>query len=203
MTQDLDALPLPVPTHFRNGVLYAFSADQIRADREMVWELAMRKAQEGREPVEYRRAVMGEGRVAIGCCINPDTGTPGIIYLDMGGAQRPIDADTSDLFEPGKQVDPSKILACVHFLTAEAVHQTIGVLHELLANDFGVTSTPPKSDEARDALLAARDYVQQALNEHDRMYCRHPATESDRKLIVDDLARVDAALAAQQKGGEA
>ena len=151
MTQDLDALPLPVPTHFRNGVLYAFSADQIRADREMVWELAMRKAQEGREPVEYRRAVMGEGRVAIGCCINPDTGTPGIIYLDMGGAQRPIDADTSDLFEPGKQVDPSKILACVHFLTAEAVHQTIGVLHELLANDFGVTSTPPKSDEARDA----------------------------------------------------
>ena len=51
MTQDLDALPLPVPTHFRNGVLYAFSADQIRADREMVWELAMRKAQEGRGPV--------------------------------------------------------------------------------------------------------------------------------------------------------
>ena len=63
------------------------------------------------------------------------------------------------------------------------------------------TSPPPKSSDARDALLAARDYVQQALNEHDRMYCRHPATESDRKLIVDDLARVDAALAAQQKGG--
>ena len=53
MTQDLDALPLPVPTHFRNGVLYAFSADQIRADREMVWELAMRKAQEGWKLVGY------------------------------------------------------------------------------------------------------------------------------------------------------
>ena len=47
MTTTLDDLPLPVPTHFRNGALYAFSADQIRADREMVWELAMRKAQEG------------------------------------------------------------------------------------------------------------------------------------------------------------
>ena len=51
MTDPTDALPLPVPTHFRNGVLYAFSADQIRADREMVWELAMRKAQKGRGPV--------------------------------------------------------------------------------------------------------------------------------------------------------
>jgi len=51
MTTTLDDLPLPVPTHFRNGALYAFSADQIRADREMVWELAMRKALEGREPV--------------------------------------------------------------------------------------------------------------------------------------------------------
>ena len=53
MTQDLDALPLPVPTHFRNGVLYAFSADQIRADREMVWELAMREAREGWKLVGY------------------------------------------------------------------------------------------------------------------------------------------------------
>ena len=51
MTQDLDALPLPVPTHFRNGVLYAFSADQIRAARREGYELAMREAQEGREPV--------------------------------------------------------------------------------------------------------------------------------------------------------
>ena len=53
MTTTLDDLPLPVPTHFRNGVLYAFSADQIRADREMVWELAMREAREGRKLVGY------------------------------------------------------------------------------------------------------------------------------------------------------
>ena len=51
MTTTLDALPLPVPTHFRNGVLYAFSADQIRAARREGYELAMRKAQEGRGPV--------------------------------------------------------------------------------------------------------------------------------------------------------
>ena len=148
MTQDLDALPLPVPTHFRNGVLYAFSADQIRADREMVWELAMRKAQEGRGPV-----VLPDG------------------FFDA----------LSDLLGDSNM--------------AERVHRLI--------TSWCDTSPPPKSDEAMDALLAARDYVQQALNEHDRMYCRHPATESDRKLIVDDLARVDAALAAQQKGGEA
>ena len=51
MTTTLDDLPLPVPTHFRNGVLYAFSADQIRAARREGYELAMREAQEGREPV--------------------------------------------------------------------------------------------------------------------------------------------------------
>ena len=147
MTQDLDALPLPVPTHFRNGVLYAFSADQIRAARREGYELAMRKAQEGRGPV-----VLPDG------------------FFDA----------LSDLLGDSNM--------------AERVHRLI--------TSWCDTSPPPKSDEARDALLAARDYVQQALNEHDRMYCRHPATESDRKLIVDDLARVDAALAAQQKGGE-
>ena len=51
MTTTLDDLPLPVPTHFRNGVLYAFSADQIRAARREGYELAMRKVLEGREPV--------------------------------------------------------------------------------------------------------------------------------------------------------
>ena len=146
MTQDLDALPLPVPTHFRNGVLYAFSADQIRAARREGYELAMRKAQEGRGPV-----VLPDG------------------FFDA----------LSDLLGDSNM--------------AERVHRLI--------TSWCDTSPPPKSDEAMDALLAARDYVQQALNEHDRMYCRHPATESDRKLIVDDLARVDAALAAQQKGG--
>lgn len=147
MTQDLDALPLPAPTHFRNGVLYAFSADQIRADRIKVWELAMRKAQEGREPV-------------------------GEVFLSA---------------EDGKPVPK---------LYGRYANLPDGT-------KLYIPPPPPKSDEARDALLAARDYVQQALVEHDRMYCRHPATESDRKLIVDDLAQVDAALAAQQKGGAA
>ena len=147
MTQDLDALPLPVPTHFRNGVLYAFSADQIRAARREGYELAMRKVLEGREPV-----VLPDG------------------FFDA----------LSDLLGDSNM--------------AERVHRLI--------TSWCDTSPPPKSDEAMDALLAARDYVQQALNEHDRMYCRHPATESDRKLIVDDLARVDAALAAQQKGNK-
>ena len=63
--QDLDALPLPVPTHFRNGVLYAFSADQIRADRIKVWELAMRKAQEGREPVARVELMTTGGNVGL------------------------------------------------------------------------------------------------------------------------------------------
>ena len=155
MTQDLDALPLPVPTHFRNGVLYAFSADQIRADRIKVWELAMRKALEGREPVAWRIHPHDYGVGSAGVYAVTQLSQQKDAWLKKGWAPEPL-----------------------------------------------YTSPPPKSDEARDALLAARDYVQQALNEHDRMYCRHPATESDRKLIVDDLARVDAALAAQQKGGE-
>ena len=60
MTQDLDALPLPVPTHFRNGVLYAFSADQIRAARREGYELAKREAQEGREQTTAQGKINAE-----------------------------------------------------------------------------------------------------------------------------------------------
>lgn len=92
-------------------------------------------------PVDgYRYALMGHGRVAIGHCMHSDTGTPGIIYLDLGGEQREIGADTSDVFPRGQSADPSKILACVHFLTPESVQQSIDVLRELLADQFGVTS---------------------------------------------------------------
>ena len=65
MTQDLDALPLPVPTHFRNGVLYAFSADQIRAAHREGYELAKREAQEGREPVARVELMTTGGNVGL------------------------------------------------------------------------------------------------------------------------------------------
>ena len=63
--QDLDALPLPAPTHFRNGVLYAFSADQIRAARREGYDLAMRKDQEGREPVARVELMKTGGNVGL------------------------------------------------------------------------------------------------------------------------------------------
>ena len=199
MTQDLDALPLPVPTHFRNGVLYAFSADQIRAARREGYELAMRKAQEGRGPV-----------------VLPDGFFDALSDLlgDSNMAERVHRLITSwcDTSPPPKSDEPIPVTddaSAVAYLEwalwkfidmAGATCSSANVDPRTWAH---VMVYAPKSDEAMDALLAARDYVQQALNEHDRMYCRHPATESDRKLIVDDLARVDAALAAQQKGGEA
>lgn len=94
----------------------------------------------------FRAALMGHGRVAIGQCKDTKSGTPGVIYLDMGDEQRPIDADTSDLFTPGSVADESKVLACIYFATPDAVMQSITVLRELLADQFGVT-TPPATKE--------------------------------------------------------
>ena len=65
LAAELDALPLPVPTHFRNGVLYAFSADQIRAARREGYDLAMRKDQEGREPVARVELMKTGGNVGL------------------------------------------------------------------------------------------------------------------------------------------
>lgn len=49
MTQDLDALPLPEPTYHEG--MYVFTEFDIYAARREGYELAMRKALEGREPV--------------------------------------------------------------------------------------------------------------------------------------------------------
>lgn len=94
------------------------------------------------EPMTYRCAVMGEGKVAIGGCKRSTDGLPGIVYLDMAGEQREINADTTDLFPVGSAIEPSRVLAAVHFLTAESVQQSIDVLREILEWDFGATSPP-------------------------------------------------------------
>lgn len=82
------------------------------------------------EVATYRRAVMGDGAVAIGDCYGED-GTPGIIYLDMPGEKRAIGASTEDIFEPNTRPDPDRILACIHFKTPESVKQTIEILQGL------------------------------------------------------------------------
>lgn len=108
----------------------------------------------------FRAALMGHGRVAIGQCKDQKSGTPGIIYLDMGDEQRAIDSDTSDLFSPGSVADESKVLACVYFATPEAVHQSITVLHELLADQFGVTAPPASHKPTGDKLF--REFMAEA-----------------------------------------
>lgn len=84
----------------------------------------------------FRCAWMGDGRVAVGQCKDKETGSSGIVYLEMG-EQRSLNADTSDLFPVGSTLDTDRILACIYFKTANSVLQSIDVLTELLADEFG------------------------------------------------------------------
>jgi len=142
-------LPLPVPTHFRNGVLYAFSADQIRADRIKVWELAMRTAQEGREPVARVELMQTGG--------------------NAGLATRIVEID-----------DPLR--------------------ERLRPGALLYASTPPKSDEARDALISIGGQLASvAFNLAQR--AGHALTGDDVAMLDKLRKQWDATLAAQQKGG--
>lgn len=116
------------------GVDYLDYIDSLQAERD---------ALKASQSVAYRCAVMGEGKVAIGGCKRSTDSLPGVVYLDMGGEKRDIDADTTDLFPVGTAVDPTKVLAAVYFLTAESVQQSIDVLQELLEAEFGVIRTQP------------------------------------------------------------
>ena len=146
MTTTLDDLPLPVPTHFRNGVLYAFSADQIRAARREGYELAMRKVLEGREPV-----VLPDG------------------FFDA----------LSDLLGDSNM--------------AERVHRLI--------TSWCDTSPPPKSDEARDALISIGGQLASvAFNLAQR--AGHALTGDDVAMLDKLRKQWDAALSAQQKGNK-
>ena len=152
----LDALPLPVPTHFRNGVLYAFSADQIRADRIKVWELAMRKALEGREPVAWRIHPHDYGVGSAGVYAVTQLSQQKDAWLKKGWAPEPL-----------------------------------------------YTSPPPKSDEARDAerYRMLRDFDS---GKTELAICRWSEDVWVGEWVIEHEpdAAIDAALAAQQKGGE-
>ena len=49
--------------------------------------------------------------------------------------------------------------------------------------------------DLRKLLETLEDYVEQALAQHDQQYQRHPSTERDRQVIVDDLEALRQALA--------
>ena len=49
-------------------------------------------------------------------------------------------------------------------------------------------------DEMREALELGREYAKGALAAHDAAYQGHSATEAERVMIVDDIAKLDAAL---------
>lgn len=186
--QDLDALPLPAPTHFRNGVLYAFSADQIRADRIKVWELAMRKAQEGREPVARVELMQTGGNVGLATRI-VEIDDPLRERLRPGTKLYTSPPPTAEGREPVawrvRRSDGEHELF-FHEPTAKQRAECF-VPHSSAEPLF--TSPPPKSDEERDAerlLIAAQAVV-----------------DWHGELGHDSLAMAElrAALAAQQKGG--
>ena len=49
--------------------------------------------------------------------------------------------------------------------------------------------------DLRKLLETLEDYVVQALDQHDQQYQRHPSTERDRQVIVNDLEALRQALA--------
>jgi O-succinylbenzoate synthase len=49
--------------------------------------------------------------------------------------------------------------------------------------------------DLRKLLETLEDYVEQALAQHDQQYQRHPSTERDRQVIVNDLEALRQALA--------
>ena len=52
--------------------------------------------------------------------------------------------------------------------------------------------------DLRKLLETLEDYVEQALAQHDQQYQRHPSTERDRQVIVDDLEALRQALAMEK-----
>ena len=50
-------------------------------------------------------------------------------------------------------------------------------------------------EKLRSGLQVGRDHTHDALADHDAKYQRHPATETDRQAIADDLSAIDEALA--------
>lgn len=53
--------------------------------------------------------------------------------------------------------------------------------------------------QAREALTIAETYISECLYRHDEAYQRHPATESERKMIEDDIEQARAAIAKAQE----
>ena len=57
-------------------------------------------------------------------------------------------------------------------------------------------------DEMREALELGREYAKGALAAHDAVYQGHSATEAERVMIVDDIAKLDAALSRLSASGQ-
>lgn len=86
--------------------------------------------------LEPEGVVMGLGKVAVGTCVRSTDGVPGPIYLRIPGEARDHDESCVDIFPVGDAAPEDAVLACVYFLTAETVLQSIGTLQQLLAEHF-------------------------------------------------------------------
>lgn len=74
--------------------------------------------------------VMGLGKVIVGMVEDMTTGDLGIAYSKMEEV-REIGADCSDILPMGVPILESNFSACIYFLTAESVQQTIDILQDL------------------------------------------------------------------------
>ena len=112
--------------------------------------------------IDYPWPIMGEGKVAVGQCrYSADNDMPGLIYLKLG-APRDIGADTGDIYPVGQPVADSAVLACVYFLTPEAIQQSIEILGEIQRDAFP-SYKPPITSKRELELLAVIEQMREAL----------------------------------------
>ncbi|HET8693252.1 MAG TPA: hypothetical protein VFM33_01135 [Aquabacterium sp.] len=198
MTKDLDALPLPEPTwpcgFFGQLGCDAFTTDQIRAARREGYELAKCKTLNGvelfpQQPGQPHTMTICEPRSPEdGHWYSPDA-VREIVAAELRKAQEGREP-VAYMWQHGETGRTGFVDADQLAMGWQAANPRLIVVSSLY------TSPPPKSDEARDAL---RGWVQTIRDAHDE--CLDDEHASCRSMLRELVNEMDAALAAQQKGG--
>lgn len=138
-----------------------------------------------------------------GLVMLPGTSQPECDYLASGktkrGTSHMVVMNSGHLVhDPHPSDDGLDAVSCIWLITRKAGCTTQTTNHAPTPHPAEVreVSVP---DEVRDALQAGKHYAEEALSRHDESYGKHPATEPERRAIVEDIATIDAALA--EKGG--
>ena len=94
-----------------------------------------------------RCARMGYGSMSYGDCVSPETGEPGIIFMELD-APREIGASTNDVYPEGSLAPADKVIAYISFANPEAVNNVITELARIREMHWP-NATPQQASEQR------------------------------------------------------